>query len=264
MDVQVGGRWKSPRELGTTVADPVFGPLSSLPWTKDKFALMPALFLGSVVFSNQPVVVQKLTSLQLLHEGVLGCDFLLRNYAILNCGKRRLYVRERPPNAEIQAVVRKTLELSHFRPVKLKVGHVLGVACEADLNGSPITLLVDTGADTTVVDRATAQRCNVAWSKKGEVWKIQGFKGRNSRIYALDPVSFYLGSWPISAAALKTGDLSGWNLGAKGNPPAAIDGLLGLNELAREGALLDLAAGTMWLKPDRVSVLRSITEQAGD
>jgi hypothetical protein len=141
---------------------------------------------------------------------------------------------------------------------------VLGVTCDADLNGNAITLLVDTGADATIVDRTTAQRCNVAWSKKGQAWKIQGFKGRSSRLYPLDPVSFYLGSWPVSAKAVKVADLSDWNLGAKGNSPATVDGLLGFTELTREGALLDLAAGTLWLKPDAVSALRAVMESGAD
>jgi len=254
----LGRAWPSPAERGVALVDPVFGVLTNLASAKGKLALLPALYLSGVVFSNQPVIVQKLDSLPFQQDGVLGVDFLLRNYAILDCAGRRLYIRDRPPPPETRAVIIKSLALSRFRAVDLKLRRGLGVTCGATLNGQPITLLLDSGSAFTMLDRHSAKAANVAWSSKTRS-AVQGFRGRHTKVYEVSRVSLALGDWPVTVPAMKCGDLSAWNLGPKAKNPALADGLIGMSELTREGAFIDFGAGKLWLKPDPVSYLRAET-----
>src|SRR5882762_5216412 len=82
-------------ELGVDLKDPYLGQV-----TNSSFVLVEKLMLGRAQFANQPARVGKhrMDYTQLPFDGVLGVDFLLRNFCLIDLSARRLYFRGSEPS----------------------------------------------------------------------------------------------------------------------------------------------------------------------
>ncbi len=132
---------KSLRELGVTLEDTFWGKTSD-----PAIVLMDELTLGHAQFLNQPAKVMKIRmdNTFVTFDGVLGCDFLFRNYCLIDCFQSRLYVRGAKPSDEATSAIETTLRQSGFTDVPIRVKY--GLTVDAKLNGERSKLLVDTGA----------------------------------------------------------------------------------------------------------------------
>src|SRR5262249_19570422 len=89
-------------EIGATLQDTALGPI-----TNSSIGLLEKVELGRAQFFNQPARIEKfqLDFIPVTYDAVLGCDFFLRNFCLIDCGARRLYVRgQRPSAAEARAM----------------------------------------------------------------------------------------------------------------------------------------------------------------
>ena len=90
--------------------------------TNDDVVLIDKLVLrGGAEFSNQPFRVRDIKAdfVTLPFDGVLGLDFLLRNFSLIDCWKHRLYVRASELSGKNAAVMDQSLRLSGFSEVPL-------------------------------------------------------------------------------------------------------------------------------------------------
>ena len=117
------------------------------------------LKLGRVTLTNEPTVVQDLrvNGQPTAFDLVLGCDFLIRHHAVIDCAGRRLYLRREALANESMSELAALLRGRGFVAVDLKRHDPLALTCAAKLNGRDVELLVDTGAMWSCLDTETAR-----------------------------------------------------------------------------------------------------------
>ncbi len=104
--------------LGIEVEDRILGRL-----TNADYLLMDKLILDKAQFVNQPARVKKLhfDFVYRSIDAILGCDFFLRNYCVIDCGDPRLYVRSAPPSEQQTSAMKTSLLQSGFVPNHLRL-----------------------------------------------------------------------------------------------------------------------------------------------
>jgi predicted aspartyl protease len=233
---------KTPEQLGIKLQDSV---LEGIPG--DEVVLIPELKFGNARFPNQYAVVQKLG---LADDGLLGIDFLHRQFALFDCADAKLYVRSKPPPEESTAALERTLIKNGFICVPLKETKALVMTCEAEINGNKVTLLVDTGGVFTLLDDKTATRCGLRWEQTditvGGITRI----GR-TRIWSATPDSFKLAGHRINLRGLAIGgaEMKNWDIGNRTNLEE-VHGVLGADLLTVCLSLIDIPGKKLWILPD--------------
>lgn len=236
---RTAAKLKSLAAHGVKLHDSFLGTLSN-PST----VLMENLTLGRAVFLNQPAIVE-LDALG--YDGVLGADFLYRNYCLIDCRNRRLYARGAEPSADVRSAMRQTLLLSGFRDVPLRVKLSLVLTCDVKVNEETTRLLVDTGAIWSVLDLGKAQRLGLKLDPT--LARLKGVGRRESdlvwlsKIKTLDFESVVLTNVNFGVAELKD-----WGVA---DPASMVDvqGILGAELLAKNNALIDCRGMRLWLQP---------------
>jgi predicted aspartyl protease len=211
---------------------------------------MNSLRLGRVDFTNQPSLVQGIVfnGQRAPFDVVLGCDFLLRNFAVIDCRNRRLYTRRSAPTREHQAEFENSLRQSGFMPVELKRTRPLALACPASLNGEPVDLLLDTGAVWSCLDSDLAK--SIGLKLQPTPRQITGAGATGKRGFAVAKVnSVELGGTKMPGQNFAVLDLGDWGLAAPGAALAEVGGILGGPELAAFSAIIDCRGLKLWLKP---------------
>jgi predicted aspartyl protease len=225
---------------------------NSHPDTKEQAPalLISKLDLGRVAFTNQSALVQDMdfNGQRAPFDLVVGCDFLVRNCAVIDCANRRLYTRHEPSSKEQQAELENALGQGGFLPVDLKRTNPLALTCPARLNGEPAELLVDTGAVLSCLDTDLAKSLGVKLLPTPR--QITGAGATGKRGFAVARIdSIQVGGVEIRSlnfAALHLGD---WGLAAPGAALAKVGGILGGPELAAWNAIVDCHGLKLWLKP---------------
>lgn len=229
-------------------------PFSEAP-QQTQAAVITNLRLGRVVFTNQPALVEGLVfnGRRAPFEAVVGCDFLIRNFAIIDCANRRLYTRVAPPLPEQQDALESRLRQDGFVSIDLKRTSPLALTCPARLNGEPVELLVDTGAVWSCLDAAVATRLGLKLLPTPRQIIGAGATGRRT-FNVTQAKSVELGGADMGLVNFATLPLEDWGLAASGAALAGVGGILGGTELAAYDAIIDCRAARLWLR--RPSVRR--------
>jgi len=253
----VAHKLKTLDEMGVVREDSLRGPITNAPQ-----AVLEKLILGPAQFVNQPVQVKKLDIeyITMPYDGILGIDFLRRNRCLIDCYKKRLYVRGSQPTAEESAVLAETLRLSGFAEIPMRFRGLLSIA--AQVNGEPIRLWVDTGAAFSMLDEAAATRLGLT-AIKGSAPPTgslipedltTSFIGVNRggkhkvRVTTLNTLEVGPRKWEKCRFGLAR--LDDWGIDRPGRAAADIAGFLGPDYLTGKGALIDFANRTLWLRPE--------------
>jgi predicted aspartyl protease len=228
---------------------------SSFPGTNMHSAavLLNSLRLGRVAFTNQPALVQDMVfnGRRAPFDVVLGCDFLIRNFAVIDCLNRRLYARRQGPSKEQQTEFENDLRQSGLLPVELRRTVPLALACPARLNGEPVELLVDTGAVWSCLDVDLAKSLGLKLLPTPR--QISGTGATGRRGFAVAKVhSIELGGAAMRSLNFAVLELGDWGLAAPGAPLAGVRGIIGGTELAAYHAIIDCHGLRLWLKPPPV------------
>jgi hypothetical protein len=179
---------------------------------------------------------------------VLGCDFLIRNFAVIDCSKRRLHTRRTSPSSEQQAEFENALQQGGFLPVELRRTFPLALSCPARLNGKPAALLVDTGAVWSCLDTGLAKSLGLELLPTPR--QISGVGGTGKRGFAVAKVnSVELGAVEMRRLNFAVLELGDWGLAAPGEALAEVRAILGGPELAACNAIIDCGSLRLWLKP---------------
>jgi predicted aspartyl protease len=243
LDKGVGRKLTTLGQLGVTLEDSFLGKV------KDPSIALMGLKLGRALFTNQPARVRKLNfGGSAGPDGVLGCDFLFRNHCLIDCLDRRLYVRGAAPGGETRNALQETLRRSGYHEVKLTRELNLVPTCEANANGQPVRLLVDTGSVWSLIDKGQTRRLGlrrletpvrvVGVGKIGSQWLDV------SRVTSLG-----LGALTLSDVDFGIVDLKRWGLSEPGRKLQDVHGVLGGEQLVFNGALIDCRGLKLWLQP---------------
>jgi predicted aspartyl protease len=248
---------KSLGELGGTLDDSFWGKLSD-----PAIVVMDKLTLGGAQFLNQPAKVMKLQMdyISLEFDGILGCDFLFRNYCLIDCWQRKLYVRSAQPSDDVTSAIETTLRSSGFTDVPINVKY--GLTVDAKVNGETLKLLVDTGATFSALDSALAKRLRLAAVKEDEPrvgtlikreWRANivgvGKIGAH-KMWVATVKTWEVGSLQWTNVHVGVMDLKSWRLAESGTRTEEVRGMLGREMLTARGALIDYHSRKLWFRPE--------------
>jgi hypothetical protein len=247
---------KTVAESGGILEDSFLGEV-----TNASVVIIEKLKLGRAEFFNQPARTNKLDMeyLSVPFDGVLGVDFLARNFCLLDCGGRRLYVRASKPTEQEKDALRQSLLRSGYSEFRIRRRAVM--LADVEVNEKPLTLMVDTGSDFTSIDNSQAKRLS-----------LSPVKDDHAAVGSLMAAEFSgnmvgvgkIGAHPFKVAALKsltlgartwktvhvlTADLTDWGIARPGTWGATIQGFLGADFLKASGALIDFNSDTLWFAP---------------
>ena len=224
-------------------------PLSQGGMSGQSAVMLEHLRLGGVSFSNQLAHVQHLLFGDQVapFEVVLGCDFLRHTFAIIDCPQRRLYVRRGAPTEQEVNLLEDILREGGFAEVPLKLKNPLAITCVARINGKPVEMLVDSGAVWSSLDLRQLDRLGLR--ALPSLAKITGVGATGTRGGAGGEAKlFALGDVPMKDANFALMDLSAWGLAATGKDLSEVQGILGGNELAANGAMIDCHRLKLWVR----------------
>ena len=248
-------------ESGSQLKDPVLGIVTN----EDVVVLDKLVLRGGARFSNQPFRVRdiKVDFVTLPFDGVLGLDFLLRNFCLIDCWKHRLYVRASALSGENAAVMDQSLRLSGFTEVPLSPGDILYVS--AELNGHPLHLLVDTGAQDNMLDESQVRELGLhlahysapstgSYIESEATLSIVGTGAiglHQAKVAKVE--TFQLGTRQWKNVYFAVTDLKAWGIAAPGTHRVDVKGFLSQPFLITHGALIDVSHHKLWLRASKGS-----------
>jgi predicted aspartyl protease len=243
LDKGVARKLKTLGELNLKLEDSFLGTI-----TNPAIVLMD-LKLGRAVFTNQPARVESLQfGGRWVGDGVLGCDFLFRNYCLIDCLSRRLYVRGAAPPLEIRNALEESLRRSGYHEVDLSREFNLVLTFEAKANDQPLRLLVDTGAVYSLLDDGQVKRLGLR--PRAKPMKVVGVGKIGSQWLDVARLkSLQLGDLMRSDIDFGVADLRNWGVSEPGREMHDVHGILGADQLMLNGALIDCHRLKLWLQP---------------
>lgn len=212
--------------------------------------IIAALELGWVVLTNQPVVVQdmRINGRPAPYDVVLGCDFLIRHHAVMDCANNRLYLRRTLPSPWQTEELEHRLRGAGWIEIDLKLHEPPALTCEMRIKDQPITFLVDSGAVWSCLDTKTAQTLDLHVTPSPNRIRGAGAAGeRELSVAKLKRVR--IGDREIRHISVAVFSLTDWGLGPDGKVLKNVGGILGGRELAAAGALIDCRRLKLWLRP---------------
>lgn len=243
LDAGLAGKLKTVGELGIDLVDPVLHVRMS-----SNAVLITELKLGGCRFQNQPAFSAGLSASGVGADGLLGCDFLIRQHAIVDCGGKELFVRGQSLDPKKREVLKQVLERSGYRPAEFRRDDSLVGLCPIRINHLQVSLMIDTGAAYTMIDDDTANRCRILWS--GTRRQIRGIGRRGSVMLSVGtPETLELAGQSILFPGMSIGacEMSSWDIGP--DKQAQVHGALGAEILGRSQALIDFDETTLWFVP---------------
>src|SRR5437667_2349343 len=133
LDTPLGRKFKTARERGVELKDTVLGVLDD-----SETVLIDELKLGAARFLDQPARVRPLSASgeSAFADGVLGCDFLLRHFCLIDCAELRLYVRSEHLSREGKVAFEASLNQSGWHGAPLDRTSALVRTCKANIEGN--------------------------------------------------------------------------------------------------------------------------------
>ncbi len=138
------------------------------------------------------------------------------------------------------------LEADHFQRVPLVRTGIGHFEAAGTLNGSPIRVLIDTGAASTGLSLALARRLGLELVPSGETGGGAG--GANLEVFAVHGAELRLGPVVARPKALWVMDLSHVDiaLAQQGVPP--VDAILGVDVFEAQRAVIDYGSASLFLQ----------------
>lgn len=243
LDERVARDWKTAAQTGARIGDALFRRMDPA-----SVVVLENLHLGSTTFPAVPMLLRSLKrGSGLRQDGVLGGDFLGRNFSLFDCGGRRLHVREFGLIRESREVLESFLRAKGYEAIGLRNTGALVFACEVKIAGQTVNLLVDTGAAATVIDQDSANRLGLdPDDKRGRAIRGAGRIG-SSWLYQTQIGSLGLGGITLTNLTIGVSDLSRWGIAGDGSRIEGVDGLMGMDVLGRSQAVIDYQGGKLWV-----------------
>ena len=126
---------------------------------------------------------------------------------------------------------------------KTPVGHF---ELDAEIDDTPVLLLVDTGASNTVIDEQTAKTLQI--KSENVVGEAVGCVPLETGVQSSVVDTLSLGDLRLESFPLFIIDLSSVNTGLESHGAQRVDGVIGSDILASRSAVIDYSGSTLYLK----------------
>ena len=210
------------------------------------------LELGGALFTNQSVITRdvRINGQPASFNVVLGCDFLLAHYAVLDCANRRLYLRRNAPTIDETARREKAFTDSNRVSAQMKLRSPPALTIAARLNGHDTDVLVDSGAMWSCLDTKIAREFSLRLTPSPN--QISGAVITDKKNYLVTTVrELTVAGKTIKDVNLAVLSLEDWGFGPDGKLFSDVGGILGGAELVVNGAVLDFSSKKLWLRSGR-------------
>jgi len=245
LDPLLGKKLKPVTETGITLKDSIREDFIS-----PETVLLEELDFGPFKLANEPAELGTVNgSGEKVFDGILGGEFLRRHHCIVDCTDPRLYFRGTAPDAAISQALEQLLQKSQYIGAPLS-NHWTVVMVNCRINDHPATLLVDTGASFTGISLDRASALDLTLLPTAD--RVAGLGAIGSvKLFAAKPKSLTFAGreMPLFQLHFSVADFSNWSRGNRSRLLEKIDGMLGSELLAANGALLDYATLTLWYQP---------------
>ncbi|MGC3959871.1 MAG: pepsin/retropepsin-like aspartic protease family protein [Verrucomicrobiota bacterium] len=214
--------------------------------------LIRTLQLGSVTLTNIPTRASELrvNGQPTGYDMVLGCDFLLRSHAIIDCDNNRLFLRTRPSAATDWSGWETILTRAGWTNIALQERSPAALTCSARIHGQATELLVDSGAMWSCLDQTVATRAGLPTRMSAQ--RMTGPGANRQRAFQVAELkSWTLGPATMPERTFAVFALGDWGLGAAGKLFPEVGGILGGAELKSSAALIDCGNRRLWLRLKR-------------
>jgi len=178
-------------------------------------------------------------------DGVLGSDVLNARAAVLDYGTLALYLREAEAAADTPDLA-GFFASQGYSAVKLLRSHSGLLEVPARVGGIPATMVLDTGAGRTCLDRAAALR--LALPTRQTDLRAVGFAGDFQPVAYVTMDQFWVGSCRLPAVEAVVTDFSHVQAARSELGDQPFDGILGSDVLAARSAKLDCGGLTLYLQ----------------
>jgi predicted aspartyl protease len=194
-------------------------------------------------------MIQRRTSDSDRPQLVLGWDFLVRNLAWLDCGRHTLHFIGSPMSTERANQMAATLKSSGFDEVDLVPPHRTWGLVPVSWGDKSSSLLVDTGASFTLLDESEVVGLGLTLNSMRS--RVSGFKGVSADLSIATLPNLQLGSHRIGKTDVGVTSLKALNRPRTAAHQSPILGILGMDLLVREGALIDFVGGRVFFQRPR-------------
>lgn len=125
-----------------------------------------------------------------------------------------------------------------------RFGHFIA---HGELNNTPVDILVDSGATTTVVDQSFVSRIN-ATTRESSIRAV-GLGGSQGYLEIADFSDFSLGEQALEASEMKVMNLEHINRVYRSNDVGTLSAIIGSDYLKAHNAIIDYENNLLWLQP---------------
>jgi len=156
------------------------------------------------------------------------------------------------PNPTLATPIRHLARERGFVEIDLEPSGLFVLTCNARFNGTATKILVDTGASATILDQLFSDRLRLPRTEKRER-AVRGV-GRigASWIYSTEIDALEIGGATDSVAltnlTIGVADLSRWGIAEGPKRASDIQGVLGIDLLSSNNAVIEYPARKLWLK----------------
>ena len=205
------------------------------------------LTTGNCTLTNVPVAVANEAAFMNSvgrPNGLLGLRELVKFGAILDFSHRLIYLRPSRPGSEISAPIKSMLEKAGFKAISFSLarGHI---RVPGKVNDAACHFIIDSGAYLTVLDRDFTNSIKLASAPTYSEAHGIGKSGGQLRVASFP--SLWVGDYQIKQASSAVTTLDSQMIGRGTN--AEVAGLLGVEYIALNSAIIDFISGTIYLRP---------------
>ena len=189
---------------------------------------------GTINIQNVPALVLRIPYV----DGVLGLDQLRMAGAVIDCKEKMLYVAPYGPVKRTSQELGKILREKGYTSIPLHLNSKHRFAVDGSVNTVSCSVVIDTGSILTIVDSAISQKAGVIAKPTSSTVTMAMKSGL-----------------PVSSARVKKFGFGGFTIAdadvafvAYKESPRQPVALLGIRQLSRSSAIIDVGAGRLYLR----------------
>ncbi len=129
---------------------------------------LTTLMMGNCTFTNVPITVADESHINKVRgphlDGLFGAHEMSKFGMVIDCTRQMIYVNPNGPSPATTQKLAEFLAGRGFTRIPMRFDEQHHLAIDAALNGHPTSLIVDTGASTTLLASSVAHACAVSLS----------------------------------------------------------------------------------------------------
>jgi predicted aspartyl protease len=139
-------------------------------WKPEHYGVskLETLMMGNCTFLNVPITVADESQINRVRgphlDGLFGAHEMAKFGMVIDCARQMIYVNPRGPSAATTQKLAEFLGGRGFTRIPMRFNSGRHLEIESSINGHPVSLIVDTGASTTLLASPVAHGCGVSLS----------------------------------------------------------------------------------------------------